>query len=194
MRLMGLVGTVFVLLCMVACSGKDKKDDKKPGKDGNGTAKPQSNADKIVGKWKKIKGGGDVGFLEFASDGKVTAGKGENDKRAVSLTYKGRGGQTHVHRQEGRQGRSADAKDQVPQRHDPYPGGRGRRDRTGANEGGARLGGAGPARVAASPELATGRSVPQQMPEGGCGARRGRGVSRPATRQVVGRIVTVLTA
>jgi uncharacterized protein (TIGR03066 family) len=89
MRLMGRVGTVIVLLCVVACSGKDKKDDNKSGKDGNGTAKPRSNTEKIVGKWKVTKSPGDIGtILEFAGEGKGTFREGENAKRGEDFTYK----------------------------------------------------------------------------------------------------------
>ena len=45
MRTLRLVGIAFLVLCLAACSGKDKKDDDKQG----------NNAEKIIGKWELTK-------------------------------------------------------------------------------------------------------------------------------------------
>jgi uncharacterized protein (TIGR03066 family) len=88
MRQVGLVGTVFVLLCLAACSGKDGKGDGKTSTD-NGGAKPRSNAEKIIGKWKVTRSPGDVGtLLEFTADGKAIFRGSEKSTKSHESTYK----------------------------------------------------------------------------------------------------------
>src|SRR5262245_28888013 len=84
MRSLRLVGIAFLVLCLAACSGKDKKDsDRQDDKKG-------SYAEKIIGKWVLTKApeGATLGTIfEFSKDGKVNWLAGEGDE-PIPGTYK----------------------------------------------------------------------------------------------------------
>src|SRR5262245_63034550 len=78
MRILRLVGTAFLVLCLPACSGKEKKDDKQA-----------INAEKIIGKWEvaKVPEGTSAPIFVFSKDGKVERLGGEGDE-PIPGTYK----------------------------------------------------------------------------------------------------------
>jgi uncharacterized protein (TIGR03066 family) len=103
MRTLGVLGVAFVVLCLTSCSGKDKKDgdkagdkatdktgEKAPDKTGNkDAAKEKTNAERIIGSWKVVKGKGDVGtIISFANDGTATFREGEKAKKVENWSYK----------------------------------------------------------------------------------------------------------
>jgi uncharacterized protein (TIGR03066 family) len=80
MRTLRLVGIAFLVLCLAACSGKDKKD----------SDKQSNNAEKIIGKWVLTKApkGAPLGTIfEFSKDGKVNWLDGEGAE-PIPGTYK----------------------------------------------------------------------------------------------------------
>ena len=86
MRTLGLLGTVLVILGLAGCSGK-----------------AQTNAEKIVGKWKVVKSEGDVGMIiSFTSACTTTVCANEEAKDEKKSAYKIEGDKLTITREGGK--------------------------------------------------------------------------------------------